>query len=1337
MSQSEGKTGTAQPKQKTNATLSQEKAASPLEKFQDLIRQLFQIEAADLDFGIYRILNYKRKEVENFINERLPQIVNKAFQDYAKAEKENLQREIERKREEISQAFGEKAFDQQGQLQPEFRETPLGKKYLALQEEMAQYQVTEDLKNRVYNDLYTFFSRYYEDGDFIPKRRYGRRATYTIPYNGEEVVLHWVTKDQYYIKTGERFKNYRFKVKISTKDKDSPQVQDYTIAFELRSAKTEQNNNKGEKRYFVLVSDNPVVLNQKTKTITVFFEYRPLTDAEQKEFGKTKQQQKLQDNLNEKAADAILKQLQDLAAKEPKNSEEQKELEALKAQLEKPEAENGKSLLIKHLDRFTRRNTSDFFIHKNLRRFLQEQLDFFIKTECLLLEELLEQKGNLTHQDILRARAVRDVGHQIIEFLAQVEDFQKRLFEKKKFVIRTEYCITMDRVPEELWDEVLQNKRQLAEWRQLYGVNPQPTKEFLREHPYLVVDTCHFPGDFKWRLLMHLDDLTKCCLTIDRIPISRVPKALWAEVFQNKTQLDEWRQLYGVDPQPTKEFLREHPTLFVNTHHFSEDFKRRLREYLDGLTEHCLPIGRVPEELWDEVLQNERQLTEWRQLYGVDPQPTKEFLREHPTLFVNTHHFSEDFKERLREYFEGLTEYCLPIGRVPEELWDEVLQNEAQLAEWRQLHGVDPQPTKEFLRKHPKLVVATRHFSKDFKERLMKHLDGSDKGFDLDEALDGLLIKSENFQALNLLMERYRGQVQCIYIDPPYNTGNDEFIYRDEYRHSSWLTMMDNRLALAKTFLNRFGAIFVSVDDNEQAHLRLLMDELYGQNNLITTMVWEGGLKNDSRFTSVSQDYIVSYVLDLEQLASADRKWRTRKEGIDYIYREVEKLKKRHGSDWAAISSDLKKWYRHLPKGHPALAHKHYSWVDEKGVFFPADISAESGRTREPYDVLHPITGKPCKRPLRGWPTKETMEKHIRDGRVLWGPDHTTVPKLKRYLHETEGQVLPAVFYRDRRAAFKELRNILGDDGFANPKDPYILGKLIEASADNNVWILDFFAGSGTTAHAVINLNREDGGRRKYILVEMGDYFETVLLPRIKKVVYSDNWKNGKPQKGKGISHFFKYLYLEQYEDTLNNLELTRKEDGQLALERFGDEYLLRYMLDFETQGSPSLLNLEQFQDPFNYKLKVQEGDEIRECVVDLVETFNYLLGIHVKKMRQFQDNGRLYRAVLGEKHGKRIVIVWRPLKGLLSDSTDVQRAQGSNGEPGDAQRDKDSQGDTPALRRDRKFIECTVLPALLGKGKKPDRLLVNGICYVPGAEPIEPEFKRLMWRENQNGWEV
>jgi adenine-specific DNA-methyltransferase len=427
-----------------------------LEKFQNLLRQLFQFDCADLDFGIYRILNYKRKQVEEFIAHRLPQIVDEAFQAYAESDKESLQREIESARQEILRKLGKRAFDQQGQLQEEFRDTPLGRNTSRCRKGGTQYQVTEDLKIRVYNDLYTFFSRYYEDGDFIAKRRYGRHETYAIPYNGEEVVLHWATKDQYYIKTGERFKNYRFT------------VQDYAVSFELRNAATEQNNNKGEKRYFVLASDNPVVWDAATKTLTVFFEYRPLTDAEQKAYGRT-EQQKPQDKLNEETAQAILKQVQD---------------PALKALLANAEAANGQSLLMKHLTRFTRRNTSDFFIHKDLRGFLRRELDFFIKSECLLLDELLAQEENLTHQHILRARVVRDIGHKIIDFLAQVEDFQKRLFEKKKFVIRTEYCLTIDRVPEALWDEVLRNEAQLAEWRELYGVRPAANKRVSPPTPH-------------------------------------------------------------------------------------------------------------------------------------------------------------------------------------------------------------------------------------------------------------------------------------------------------------------------------------------------------------------------------------------------------------------------------------------------------------------------------------------------------------------------------------------------------------------------------------------------------------------------------------------------------------------------------------------------------------------------------------------------------------------------------------------------------------------------------------------------------------------------------------
>lgn len=220
------------------------------------------------------------------------------------------------------------------------------------------------------------------------------------------------------------------------------------------------------------------------------------------------------------------------------------------------------------------------------------------------------------------------------------------------------------------------------------------------------------------------------------------------------------------------------------------------------------------------------------------------------------------------------------------------------------------------------------------------------------------------------------------------------------------------------------------------------------------------------------------------------------------------------------------------------------------------------------------------------------------------------------------------------------------------------------AAPDRESIALDFFAGSGTTAHAAINLNREDGGRRKYILVEMGDYFDTVLVPRIKKVVYSKDWKDGKPVSREGSSHMFKYMRLESYEDTLNNLELKRTAAQQSLLEEhpaFREDYMLRYMLDVESRGSASLLNLDRFEDPFSYKLNIATGTagEMKPTVVDLVETFNYLIGLRVKTV----DDVRGVRVVTGTNpQGERVLVLWRNTKELTNDKLDNWfRKQGYN----------------------------------------------------------------------------
>jgi adenine-specific DNA-methyltransferase len=638
----------------------------------------------------------------------------------------------------------------------------------------------------------------------------------------------------------------------------------------------------------------------------------------------------------------------------------------------------------------------------------------------------------------------------------------------------------------------------------------------------------------------------------------------------------------------------------------------------------------------------------------------------------------EDFQKRLfeKKKFVIRTEYCITMDRMPEELWDEVLQNKDQLDDWRQLYGVDPQPTRDFLREHPYLVVDTCHFSEDFKWRLLAHFD------DLDEALDGLLIKSENFQALNLLMERYRGQVQCIYIDPPYNTGSDnDSAYKDNYQHSSWLSMMVDRGALARELLTPSSGIFVSTDDGEYANLRLAFAIIFGDDNFVADIIW------NSR-KSVSSDALISVSTNHTTFFAKDK----------------------------SVLEKQKESFR-LPQDEEGFVNPDN---DPRGPWKLDPMDGPNIRENLTYPIRNPLTGEEFYPPEgRCWRFEQWQtEQLLKEGRIIFGRTGKGRPMYKRFLSEAkEKGKTPTTLWEDVKTttdATKVLLNVFGSSiprdliNKLKPKPHELVERCIVLLSNGSGITLDYFAGSGTTAHAVINLNREDGGRRKYILVEMGDYFETVLLKRIKKVVYSDSWKDGKPQKGKGISHFFKYLYLEQYEDTLNNLDLTtRKQEGQLALERFGDEYLLRYMLDFETQGSPSLLNLKEFQDPFNYKIKIREGNEIQERVVDLVETFNYLLGIHVKKMRQFQNNGRLYRAVLGEKDSKRIVIIWRPLNGL--------------------------HGNTNALQQDQQFIQSTVLPALIEKCIKPDRLLVNGICYLPEAETIEYEFNQLMWTEEQN----
>lgn len=302
--------------------------------------------------------------------------------------------------------------------------------------------------------------------------------------------------------------------------------------------------------------------------------------------------------------------------------------------------------------------------------------------------------------------------------------------------------------------------------------------------------------------------------------------------------------------------------------------------------------------------------------------------------------------------------------------------------------------------------------------------------------------------------------------------------------HSNWLNMMYPRLKLARDLLTEDGVIFISIDDAEFGSLKQICNEIYGENNFIGTMIWAAGRKNDSKFISSSHEYILCFARNRQFLSDNKITWKVRKKGLKEIYRAAEKFRKEFSNDEDA-SKALKAWFNSLDDSNEAKKHKHYSRIDDNGVYFASDISWPGGGSPK-YEVLHPVTGKPVTVPSRGWLfQKDVMYEHIRQGHVLFGPTEKNVPTFKRYLKDTEFETPYSVFYQDGRASTKRLTSLMGSKVFDFPKDEYVIQSLLSMTTEQNDLILDFFAGSGTTAHAVMALNAEDGGNRKCISVQL------------------------------------------------------------------------------------------------------------------------------------------------------------------------------------------------------------------------------------------------------------
>ena len=380
-----------------------------------------------------------------------------------------------------------------------------------------------------------------------------------------------------------------------------------------------------------------------------------------------------------------------------------------------------------------------------------------------------------------------------------------------------------------------------------------------------------------------------------------------------------------------------------------------------------------------------------------------------------------------------------------------------------------------------------------------------------------LFIEGDNLDALKLLQESYLGKVKLIYIDPPYNTGND-FVYADRFAestaeylvrsgqagesgerliantesngrfHSDWLSMMYARLRLARNLLSDDGVIFMSIDDAEVENLKHLGNEVFGAANFVGHMVWAAGRKNDSRYISASHEYIVCFARDMSSLVGNGITWRVRKKGLQKIYAAADSFVKKNGGDYERASQELRKWYASLPDSDDSKRSKHYAQVDERGIFFPDNLSKNSPTSRSRYDIIHPTTGRAVKMPENGWRyAPEQMDLLLEQSRIRFGADETTIPTFKRYLSDTEFEVPYSVFYQDGRAASKRLRELMGGQVFDFPKDELIIQTLVDMTTADTDVVLDFFAGSGTTMHAVMAQNAEDGGARQYIGVQLDE----------------------------------------------------------------------------------------------------------------------------------------------------------------------------------------------------------------------------------------------------------
>ncbi len=450
----------------------------------------------------------------------------------------------------------------------------------------------------------------------------------------------------------------------------------------------------------------------------------------------------------------------------------------------------------------------------------------------------------------------------------------------------------------------------------------------------------------------------------------------------------------------------------------------------------------------------------------------------------------------------------------------------------------------------------------DVPYRVLEHQYGFDTDGEKPQAVNSgnKIIHGDNLEALKSLLPEYEGKVNCIYIDPPYNTGKDEWKYNDRVehpkiiewlnqvvgkegedlsRHDKWLCMIYPRLVLLHKLLAKKGVIVISIDNNELYNLKLILDSIYGSSNFIGTIIWKNATDNNPTQIANEHEYLICYAKDKKSLAPV---WKSPNLDVKQKLLDLESELLQKFNDNKKRQREYSNW---LKENKPYLwPFQDYKFIDKNGIFTGSRSVHNPGKEGYRYDIIHPETNMPCKQPLMGYRFPETtMEDLLEKGKIIFGKDHTKIIELKIYVKDYRVK-LPSVIESDSRKGANTLKNLFNTSKvkFKNPKSFELLEEILSFTGSKNAIILDSFAGSGTTAHAVLNLNKGDGGNRKFILIEMEDYANNITAERVKRVI-NGYGEDTKAVEGTGGS--FNYYELGEplflQDDNLNeNIALSK-----------------------------------------------------------------------------------------------------------------------------------------------------------------------------------------------------